>query len=141
MTPSAVLKRCEPFGAVIAQGRRGSREAPRASAELLAVGDVEGAGALLDGAVQVRYPDLEHVEGDGLGERVHLLVDDRAAVGGGDVGHPVDREGGEVDEPERAGAAGAVSVRTASTRVAEQCRDPGPEPAARRDGVTCRASG
>ena len=87
-TASAVLKRLQPLVAMARQRGAVDPQALAPAPELVAVADVERAGALLDGAVEVRDPDLEHVERHGFGERVHLLVDHRAPVGGGDVGGP-----------------------------------------------------
>ena len=100
--------------------------------ELRGVGDVEGAGALLDRAVKVRDPDLEHVERNRFRECVHLLLDDGAAVGGGDVRHAVDRQRGEVDEPQgvrRRRGIGADRI----DQIAQELRHPRPEAAAGGD--------
>ena len=100
--------------------------------ELVAVGDVQRPGALLDGAVQIGDPDLQYVERHRLGERVHLLVDHRAPVRGGSVGDPVDRQGGEVDQPERRGRRRGIGAHGID-QVAQQPGHPGPEAAVGRD--------
>ena len=128
MTLSAVLKRASPSWRWRASATRLLRSPSRHVVELLAVGDVERAGALLDRAVQVRDPDLEHVERHGLGERVDLLVDDRAAIGGGRVDDPVDRERGEVHQPERVGRRRGVGAHRFG-EAAQQRRHPAPEAA------------
>ena len=130
----------QPFGAVAGQHDPVGPQALAPAPELVAVGDVERPGALLDGAVQIGDPDLEDVERHRFGERVDLLVDDRAAIGRRGVGDPVDRKGRQVDEPERRGGRGGVGAHRID-EVAQQLRDPGPETRARRAPSPAPASG
>ena len=130
-----VQRRVEPLQAVLAV--RGERDAvgakPRPPAlELGAVGDVQAARAFLDGAVQVRDPHLQNVQRHGLGERVHFLVDHRAAVGRRGVDDPVDGQGGEIHQPQGGRRRGGV-LADGVHEVAQQHRDPRPEPVVRRD--------
>ena len=117
--------------AVAREGRAVTAKSLAPAREPLAVCDIHGAGAFLDCAVDIGYPDLEHVERHRLGQGVHLLFHHGAPVGGGGVHDPVDRKRRQVDESQGVGRRGRVGAHRID-EAAEQIRDPVPEAARRR---------